>query len=51
MCSSSFWSGIGIGALTGVFIGRRMQGREKDLKRAIHRTAKKLEDAIDSLNR
>lgn len=51
MCSNSFWSGIVIGTLTGVYIGKKMQGREKNLKRAIHRTARKLEDAIDSLNR
>jgi hypothetical protein len=49
MMKNSFWPGIGIGALAGAFIGIKLKGNEKQVKRSVNKAKKNMENLFDSM--
>lgn len=50
MCCCQFWTGMGLGLTVGICVGTRVKINERKIRRAIHRTARNVENAFDSMS-
>lgn len=49
MTSNSFWVGMAMGVAAGTCLGMRMKSQERMIRRGIHRTARRMEQAFDTM--
>lgn len=49
MKNTSFWPGIGIGALAGTLIGIKLKSEEKHVKRSVTKAKKNMENLFDTI--
>ena len=51
MSARPFCAGLAMGAAAGICLGMQMKARERAIRRGIHRTARRMEDAFDTMIR
>ena len=49
MTSNSFWVGMAMGVAAGTCLGMRMKSQERMIRRGIHHTARRMEQAFDTM--
>ncbi len=51
MSARPFCAGLAMGAAAGICLGMQMKARDRAIRRGIHRTARRMEDAFDTMIR
>lgn len=51
MNHTPFWAGMAVGVAAGACLGIQMKAKERTIRRNIHRTARCMEQAFDTMTR